>query len=99
MPTRPCDFCLALQDDSVFADFIIDDAGNARLVRVSFDGYGCHKDLGGIGNFTQEDSQSLRTALESGDLNTAEIHSVLLGYFFQNRRYLWEDALKEYKLV
>ena len=41
--TRPCRYCLGLQDDSVFADFDIDSEGRVFLVRISFDGYGCYE--------------------------------------------------------
>ena len=43
LPTRPCRYCLGLQDDSVFADFDIDNKGQAFLFRISFDGIGCNE--------------------------------------------------------
>ncbi len=41
MPTRPCQYCLAMQNDSVFADFGVDEKGCLYLLRISYDGYGC----------------------------------------------------------
>jgi hypothetical protein len=42
--SRPADYCLGWRRGSVFIDFDDegdDDAGRVRLVRISFDGYGC----------------------------------------------------------
>lgn len=38
---RPCKYGLALQGDSVFADFGLSKEGSLFLIRISFDGHGC----------------------------------------------------------
>ncbi len=38
MPPRPCNYGLALQDDSVFADFGLSEKGSLYLVRISYAG-------------------------------------------------------------
>ena len=97
MPTRPCRFCLSLQDDSVFADFDVDPEGRAFLRRISFDGYGCCK-----GDFTKmsfEESRVLIEAAESGALEDPKIDALLRGYFGKNVGTIWSDALASHELL
>lgn len=99
MPTRPCDFGLALQDDSVFTDFSADETGHVYLVRISYDGYGCNNGLADIGRMSDEESRELLAAVEHDSLDTPRIHELLLAYFEKNMSILWEDALCEHGLV
>lgn len=99
MPTRPCDFGLALQDDSVFADFSADEAGHVYLVRISYDGYGCNNGLAGICKMSAEESRELLAAVEHDSLDAPRIHELLLAYFDNNKSFLWADALCEHGLV
>ena len=101
MPTRPCKYCLALQDDSVFADFDINQDGCFYLVRISFDGYGCcQPDIQiGIGALDIEKSHQLSRNIKNGSLETPEVAEILRSYFRENKAALWEDALKEHDLI
>ena len=97
MPTRPCRFCIALQDDSVFADFDIDAEGRAFLVRISFDGYGCCG--GDFKKMPPGDSRTLIAAAERGSFEDPKIEMVLRSYFQKNAGVIWEDALTTHELL
>ncbi len=101
MPTRPCRYCLAMQDDSVFADFDVDDNGCVYIVRISYDGYGCcHPDKNGMpGVMGSEMSESFITLIEKNDLNKTEASSILSQYLKENKEVFWEDALRDHELI
>ena len=101
MPTRPCRFCLALQDDSVFADFDVDHNGCLYLVRISFDGYGCCEleSKTEIGKIDSKKSKSLIRLIEANEFETPQASRILSEYFSENRKLLWEDALEEHRLI
>ena len=101
MPTRPCKYCLAFQDDSVFADFDMNQKGGLYLVRISFDGYGCcHPNLKiGISELNTEKSRKLIKNIEANSLETSEVAEILREYFRQNKAALWEDALRDHELI
>lgn len=101
MPTRPCKLCLALQNDSVFADFEIDENGSLFLVRVSFDGYGCCRidDKVQIGRMAKSKSDFLLTNLKGEYSEIPKAREILREYFNQNKSFLWEDALIEHELI
>jgi len=98
MPTRPCKYCLALQDDSVFADFQMDEYGCLYLVRISYDGFGCCTPKISIGKIDAINSLHLITAIESDNFTT-KVNEILRSYFHTNKDELWEDALLEHKLI
>lgn len=96
-PTRPCRFCLSLQDGSVFADFDVDDDGHVFLRRISFDGYGCCH-----GEFTKmsaDDSRGLLASIERDPAEDPECERLLRSYFQENAGAIWEDALKTHELL
>lgn len=101
MPTRPCRYCLALQDDSVFADFDIDENSCLFLVRISFDGYGCCNldSKSEIGKIDKENSLRLIKHIEANSFENLETNQIIIEYFRENKSILWEDALKEHKLI
>ncbi len=99
MPSRPCDFSIALQDDSVFADFEISNNGCLLLVRISFDGYGCCHPEKSIGEIDAESSKTLISSVKSSYIELPEISEILSGYFRGNKSSLWEDALQYHRLM
>ena len=99
LPSRPCDFCLSLQDDSVFADFSRDDSGLIFLERISFDGFGCHSSIERVLKMNSEDSDALFAEIQNGTVDSATAQHVLRNYFESSRTVLWEDALVEHSLV
>lgn len=98
MPSRPCNYCLELQDSSVFADFVIDSAGHLFLKRISFDRFGCCEPEAGTGKMGMADSKRLISAIESGTLESPDVGHILRHYFIENKELLWEDALLENNL-
>jgi hypothetical protein len=98
--SRPADYCLGWRRGSVFIDFDNegdDDAGRVRLVRISFDGYGCC-------NLPKDESVPLDEAesaafkrIVSGGLK-GEDQDALLALVRRalalNRGLVWPDALE-----
>jgi hypothetical protein len=101
MPNRPCRYCLALQDDSVFADFDVDQNGSLYLVRISFDGYGCctPDSKVEIGRIEVAISERLIFQIEASNFERAEASKILSEYFYENKHLLWEEALFEHRLI
>jgi hypothetical protein len=98
LPSRPCRFCLCLQDGSVFADFEVDPDGRVFVVRISFDGYGCCHAPAEIGRMTARDSEDL-LAMVQLEAIAPSAAAVLRTYFQHNRGALWSDALAEHGLL
>lgn len=98
-PTRPCNFSLSLQGDSVFADFDVDSDGRVCLVRISFDGYGCCETQGNIARMSLAESKTLLKFVDTGDVYHDEIEKILYRYFDQNQDVIWQDALRRHGLV
>jgi hypothetical protein len=99
MPSRSCRFCLSLQDDSVFADFDVDDRGLVFLRRISFDGYGCCDVPETIKRMSNADSLALVEAHDRGEVGGREITTVLRAYFLDNIDVIWSDALIHHGLI
>ena len=95
--SRPCRFCLSLQDDSVFADFDVDEEGHAFLRRISFDGYGCCS--GEFKKMPLADSRILIESVERGVVEDPKIEVVLRTYLEENAGAIWEDALASHELL
>ena len=101
IPTRPCRYCLALQDDNVFADFDVDEKGHLYVVRISYDGYGCCKpeQEPRPGVIDKEASKLLIGLIEGNNLGSPEASTILRNYFRENQEALWSEALKEHGLI
>lgn len=98
MPTRPCMYCLALQEDSVFADFEVNKNGRLYLVRVSFDGYGCCEPKE-IKEMDALSSEKLIKSIENNSFLSNNVAEALSKYFRSNKSVLWEEALLEHGLI
>lgn len=101
MPSRPCRYCLALQDDSIFADFNVDGNGCLYLVRISYDGYGCNNldPQNEVTKIKKGNSAWLIMQLDTNNIESSVATKILKDYFKENSELLWEDALKEYELI
>lgn len=97
--TRPCRYCLGMQNDSVFADFDLNSAGDVVLSAISFDGYGCCLTKGKVQTMSHDVSQRFISLVESNDLNSGELASILAGFFSENTGVIWRDALKDHDLL
>lgn len=97
-PSRPSRYCLGLQDDSVFADFDLDDDGGVFLLRVSFDGYGCC-DTPTARTMNPDVSKTFVRLMEADDVSSGELASLLSQYFRENSDVIWKDALEEHGLL
>ena len=99
LPTRPCKFCLSFQDDSVFADFDIDQDQRVVLVRISFDRFGCCRTEEHIKRMNLNDSRILLEWMDKEDVNREEIEAALSRYFQENNDVIWNDALEFHELL
>ncbi len=99
MPTRPCRFCLCLQDGAVFSDWDVDDAGRVRLVRISYDGYGCCSAPTTIDALGENESSDLLAAVARGDVSEPAVADLLRRYFRQHAALLWAEALESHGLT
>jgi len=101
LPTRPCKFCLSLQGGSVFADVDVDKAGQAYIVRISYDGYGCC-DPGfsaDAGRMSKHDTDILLEAVSRDQVDTATVAAILSEYFTRHQEAMWSDALSDHGLI
>lgn len=97
MPTRPCLFCLSLQDDSVFADFEADKEERAFLVRISFDGYGCCH--GPFKKMSGDASRRFFELVSDESFEGPELQTLLHSYFQENSDLIWKEALASHRLL
>ena len=97
MDSRPCRFCLCLQEGSVFADFDVDEEGHAFLLRIFFDGYGCCS--GEFKKMALAESRVLIESVERGAIQDPKIEVVLRTYFEENADVIWSDALATHELL
>lgn len=98
-PSRPCRYCLGLQDDSVFADFDLDSDDRVFLVRISFDGYGCCYTAEKASRMGDDTSKSIIRLIEEDDVSSAELATILSQYFRENSDVIWKDALEDHDLL
>lgn len=96
--TRPCKYCLVLQNGSVFADFNVDKKGCLYLVRISFDSYGCLELEDTIGKINYDKSQYLIQQIQQDNF-CLDAGQILSNYFIKNKKFLWVDALNMYQLI
>lgn len=95
---RPCKFCLGLQNDSVFADFDLDESGCVTLLRISFDGFGCCRTAGETRSMKPERSKQFIHLVENNDMSDT-LALILLEYFSDNSDVIWKDALEQHSLL
>jgi hypothetical protein len=96
--SRPCRWCLGLQNHSVFADFDLEEHGRVLLLRTSFDGFGCCH----TPDARPMDAETSRTwvgLVEAEEFQSDEIQSILSVYFRENSDVIWKDALEGHRLL
>ena len=97
--TRPCRYSLGLQDDRVFADFDVDNNDRVFLARISFDGYGCCPTTGKVSGMAGEFSKSFIRLIETNEVSSGELATILSQYFRENSNVIWKDALEDHDLL
>lgn len=93
--TQPCSFSFCLQGGSVFADFDTDATGWVKLVRISFDGYGCCEPKDALTTMPADDSEIITESVGRKNINSQRIAEILYRYFDANKDVIWKDALVE----
>ena len=97
-PSRPSRYCFGLQDDSVFADFDLDEEGRVFLLRISFDGWGCYGTANESVRMTPEMSKRFVTLVESNKVESEEFAMLLLNYFRMNKDVIRNEPLIQHGL-
>lgn len=97
--TRRADYHLSYSDGSVFLDFdTVDDS--IGLVRISFDGYGCHNlSDAPITPLSKKDTEVFQSMFDRGIIDQTKMIQIIRKTIQKNKKYLWTDALREYKLL
>jgi hypothetical protein len=97
--SRPADYYLGCLDGCVFIDFDNYTDKYVRLKRISFDGYGCCT-LGDQAIPVNDiDSRDLKKMFEAGSLDQIRLTAIMKNSISANKKFIWEDALKEYGLI
>ena len=95
--TRPCDFVLST-DDCIFADFAKHER-TVKLVRISFDGYGCC-DCTNVNVMDKNDATELLAWVNAASISDQDrCRKIVARYCTQNKEVIWEDALQQYGLL
>jgi hypothetical protein len=107
---RECSFQLCVDDGSVYMDFQVTDESDVRLLRVSFDGYGCcscasssneegSRMVYQVTPMSASDATALHSMIQQSTLEQPQISDILRRYCTENRQHIWDDALEEYGLL
>lgn len=99
-PTRVADYQFYCCDSSVFIDF--DDCYEdrlIRLVRISFDSYGCCKLDDNVIPMNETDSQFFRDLTTTSTPDQSLLRTIIKKNLSANRKFIWEDALNKYGLI
>lgn len=97
--SRPCRYCLGLQDDGVFADFDVDEWGRVFLVAISFDGYGFCRTAESIQLMSLDRSKRFMSLVENDNVVSEELRTIISEYFRENSDVIWKDALEDHALI
>jgi len=96
--SRPADYYLGCLDSCIFMDFNNCSNGRIRLVRISFDGYGC-AELGDKSiPMSEQDSHSFKEIIKAGLSDQLTLSLIVKRTLQENSNLIWHDALKEYGL-
>ena len=98
-PSRPADYCLGYLDSSVFIDFDRFGDEQVRLVRISFDGFGCCNLGPNSVPLDTTDSILFKRILAKEELDHERLLELVKNALALNRNLLWEDALERYQLI
>merc|ERR1712176_383381 len=94
---RECNFQLCT-GDCIYADFFADDDSAVKLLRISFDGYGCC-DCTNVNMMDENDAKELLAWVNARRISDQDrCDKIMARYCTQNKEVIWEDALKEYEL-
>jgi hypothetical protein len=88
-----------MQDDSVFADFDVDDEGHIFLLRISFDGYGCYDTAEEATRMDPTDSRLFIHLIEAGNVESEDLAAVLFEYLKLNKDVIGNEPLVEHSLL
>jgi hypothetical protein len=100
MPTsRMAHYYLGWYGGSVFIDFNNDENGLVKLVRISFDGYGCCNIKDAVKSINSNDSKKFKEMVTGNCIRQTELYKIISGTLRDNESLLWNDALIEYGLI
>ena len=97
--SRPADFCIGYDGGSVFIDFNRLESGHIKLIRISFDGYGCYGLPEDSISLTVIESRHFEQIIKDDISDQGAMSHLIRTAIARNIEYLSEDSLKEYKLI
>ena len=95
---RECDFQL-VTGDVAYLDWVKVKGGGLKLVRASFDGYGCCRCGDHVSTMNATEAAALLAILKAKEIDQAACRAIVVKYCVQNKGALWEDALEEHGLL
>ncbi len=98
-PSRPADFYLGFDEGSVFLDFGNIEKNRIRLIRISFDGYGCCELGSRAEPLTAGDSMLFKEIIQSGISDQALLLTIVKRVLKLNANLIWQDALEQCGLI
>ena len=100
MPSsRPADYYLGCLHGMVYLDFNNCENGCVRLIRISFDGYGCCQLKDNAIPMDEEDSIFFKEMIKNGISDKLKFSKIVKKSLYTNKELIWEDALSKYKLI
>ena len=97
--SRKADYYLGYYKGSVYFDFNISEGNLIKLIRVSFDGYGCFNFEENSLPLNKNDSTIFIELMKENELKQVLLNYIVLKSIELNRENLPEEALKEYHLI
>ena len=97
--TRKADFHLGCREGAVFLDFNFTINERIRLVRISFDGYGCCNIQDKTKELDDELSKEFITQTKNEKINQGKMTIPVKKLIQINKDEIWSDALDEYNLI
>lgn len=100
MPSsRPADYYLCFNDGCVFIDYNNCGFNKIRLIRISFDGYGCCELNNLTEPMTEEESTLFKHIIQNNIPDQAELRTLVKSDLHRNIELHWQDALEEHRLL
>ena len=93
------DFMLGCFDGSVFIDFSVTDERTIKLLRISFDGYGCCEIGSKAEPLCLDDSTLFLATVKSKEIEQTALEIPVKKSIALNINYLWKDALEAYGFI
>jgi hypothetical protein len=97
--SRKADFHLGCFNGSVFLDFMYTTEKRIKLIRISFDGYGCCELENSAKCINDQLSKNFRIEIQKDNLDQERLINIVSELIRLNKDNIWKDALDDYNLL